>query len=84
MVQNGPRSGAWCNEAQWDAGFQFNTVAESGKSWKQNFNSASSGHTGDVIGMAMADSSVRFVSASGMQKEAFMALLSRNEGTIAP
>ena len=82
--QNGPRSGAWCNEAQWDAGFQFNTVAESGKSWKQNFNSASSGHTGDVIGMAMADSSVRFVSASGMQKEAFMALLSRNEGTIAP
>ena len=63
--QNGPRSGAWCNEAV-GRGFQFNTVAESGK-LETNFNSASSGHTGDVIGMAMADSSVRFVSASGIK-----------------
>ena len=73
----------WCNEAQWDAGFQFNTVAESGKSWKQNFNSASS----DIQAMSLA---WRWLTAlfalfrKRYAKEAFMALLSRNEGTIAP
>jgi hypothetical protein len=45
-------------------------------------NSISSGHTGNVVGIATADGAVRYVTE--MDKAAYDALLSRNEGTVNP
>ena len=53
-----------------------------GKTWRKNMNSVSSGHTGNVVGLAMADGSISFVTE--MDKAAYDGLLSRNEGKVVP
>ena len=81
--QNAPRSGSWQGNTDWQAGRNLNTVAEQGNPWKQNFTGASSGHTGNVIGLGMADGSVRFIS-DNMERLTYFGLLSRNEGKTIP
>ena len=80
---SGPNSVHFVATNDWNnLGTPFFTADRPGKSWRKNMNSVSSGHTGNVVGIAFADGSIRFVTE--MDKAAYDALLSRNEGTINP
>ena len=79
-----PNSVHWIGNTDWTTlEGAFNIVDRAGKTWRKNMNSASSGHTGGVVGMAMSDGSIMFAS-DNMAKETYFALLSRNEGTPVP
>ena len=45
-------------------------------------NSVSSGHTGNVVGLAMADGSITFTAE--LDKAVYDGMLSRNEGKVIP
>ncbi len=81
---SGPNSVHWIGNTDWTTlNGGFNTVDRAGKTWRKNMNSVSSGHTGNVVGLAMADGSITFV-ADNMDKLTYFGLLSRNEGKVVP
>ncbi|GAF88352.1 unnamed protein product, partial [marine sediment metagenome] len=80
---SGPNSVHFVSNNDWTTlDGAFFAADRPGKTWRKNMNSVSSGHTGNVVGLAMADGSISFVTE--MEKPAYDALLSRNEGTVVP
>ena len=80
---SGPNSVHFVSTNDWNnIGGAFFAADRPGKAWRKNMNSVSSGHTGNVVGLAMADGSISFVTE--MDKAAYDGLLSRNEGKVIP
>ena len=82
-LASGPNSVHFVSTNDWNTlDGAFFAADRPGKAWRKNMNSVSSGHTGNVVGLAMADGSISFVTE--MDKPTYDALLSRNEGTVVP
>ena len=80
---SGPNSVHFCSNNDWNnIGGAFFSADRPGKSWRKNMNSVSSGHTGNVVGLAMADGSITFTGE--LDKAVYDGMLSRNEGKVIP
>ena len=80
---SGPNSVHFVGGNDWTTlGTPFFVADRAGKAWRKNMNSVSSGHTGNVVGLAMADGSISFVTA--MDRPVYDGMLSRNEGKVIP
>ncbi len=81
---SGPNSVHWIGNTDWTTlKGAFNVVDRAGKTWRKNMNSVSSGHSGGVVGLAMADGSIR-ITPETTSKDVYFALLSRNENLPVP
>ena len=80
---SGPNSVHFVGGNDWTTlGTPFFVADRAGKAWRKNMNSVSSGHTGNVVGLAMADGSITF--ATAMDRPVYDGMLSRNEGKVIP
>jgi prepilin-type N-terminal cleavage/methylation domain-containing protein len=80
---SGPNSVHFCSTNDWNTlNGAFFAADRPTKAWRKNMNSVSSGHTGSIVGLAMADGSITFVTE--MDKAVYDGMLSRNEGKVIP